>query len=409
MKKIFLLPLFLACSVLASAQSYFVFPSPGWKQGLLQTVWNGHIFDNTLVEAKYAHDTIIDGLPYTVTQLGGDQFTRQQGGKLYHLQITGNGNVEKLLYDFSAEVGDTIQNDFYSQGNYVLTVIKKEKIGNPTQDSLWYLEIRRAGFVPDTIKWLEGVGDLQAGLFQFAFPDGGLAHICTLNKLNQTIRSNNPTVYSANPIQQNWNCDYIYGQDLDNDGFRNHIPQSNTLELNNGIYPPLYITSAIHRECDTLVIVNKTGFSVYTQDGGNLQLVAPDLITGPGPQDQKLFFYNLQGIKKLIVSHQISDVYYIIDILGCTTQDCDDQNAAINSGQVEVPYNGIDDDCNPATLDDDLDQDGFVYTVDCDDQNAAVNPSQVEITYNGLDDDCDPLSLDDDLDQDGFALAEDCD
>ncbi len=39
---------------------------------------------------------------------------------------------------------------------------------------------------------------------------------------------------------------------------------------------------------------------------------------------------------------------------------------------VEVPYNGVDDDCNPLTLDDDLDGDGLSYTIDCDDTTPDV-------------------------------------
>jgi hypothetical protein len=90
-------------------------------------------------------------------------------------------------------------------------------------------------------------------------------------------------------------------------------------------------------------------------------------------------------------------------------EDCDDNNPNVNPGQIEVTYNGIDDDCNPATLDDDLDQDGFFLVDDCDDNNPDINPGQTEITYNGLDDDCNPSTLDDDLDQDGFLLVDDCD
>ena len=89
--------------------------------------------------------------------------------------------------------------------------------------------------------------------------------------------------------------------------------------------------------------------------------------------------------------------------------DCNDSDATVNPGQVEIPYNGKDDDCNPATLDDDLDGDGYVSALDCDDSNALVNPSQPELPYNGIDDDCNSASLDDDLDQDEFINVDDCD
>jgi len=70
------------------------------------------------------------------------------------------------------------------------------------------------------------------------------------------------------------------------------------------------------------------------------------------------------------------------------TDDCDDANADVHPGAAETPYNGLDDDCDPATLDDDLDQDGVVNADDCDDTNADINPSAAELC-NGVDDDCD--------------------
>ena len=89
--------------------------------------------------------------------------------------------------------------------------------------------------------------------------------------------------------------------------------------------------------------------------------------------------------------------------------DCDDTNPNVNPDQTEMPYNGVDDDCNAATLDDDLDQDGFLQEDDCDDDNPDINPDQTEIPYNGIDEDCNSATLDDDLDQDGFFIEDDCD
>ncbi|MDD5331877.1 MAG: putative metal-binding motif-containing protein [Candidatus Nanoarchaeia archaeon] len=68
--------------------------------------------------------------------------------------------------------------------------------------------------------------------------------------------------------------------------------------------------------------------------------------------------------------------------------DCDDTNIEVNPGETEIIYNGINDDCNAETLDDDLDQDGFVLANDCDDNNANVNPDMIE-SCNNVDDNCD--------------------
>jgi hypothetical protein len=89
--------------------------------------------------------------------------------------------------------------------------------------------------------------------------------------------------------------------------------------------------------------------------------------------------------------------------------DCDDTRADVNPGAAEVHYNGIDDDCNAATPDNDLDNDGYNAPEDCDDSNAVVNPGMAETPYNGLDDDCAPATPDDDLDADGFGISDDCD
>lgn len=70
--------------------------------------------------------------------------------------------------------------------------------------------------------------------------------------------------------------------------------------------------------------------------------------------------------------------------------DCDDNTTDISPGAVEIPYDGIDQDCDPSTADDDLDGDGYgVSDGDCDDANPDRNPGATDIPDDGIDQDCD--------------------
>jgi hypothetical protein len=96
--------------------------------------------------------------------------------------------------------------------------------------------------------------------------------------------------------------------------------------------------------------------------------------------------------------------------------DCDDGAATVYPGAPEVPYDGIDQDCDGDDVCD-VDGDGFDSVDcpdgdDCDDGDADINPDAAETWYDGVDADCDDAS-DYDADGDGFDSlsygGEDCD
>ena len=92
------------------------------------------------------------------------------------------------------------------------------------------------------------------------------------------------------------------------------------------------------------------------------------------------------------VSLDVDGDGYTIDGSGLGL-DCNDGNALINPGATEIPYDGIDQDCNSSDLTD-VDADTYASTQavggtpDCDDTNSAIHPGATEIVGDGIDQDC---------------------
>ena len=97
---------------------------------------------------------------------------------------------------------------------------------------------------------------------------------------------------------------------------------------------------------------------------------------------------------------------YAIEGGSCGAIDCDDNNAAVNPGAVEICSDGLDNNCNGLTDTADMnavdcplnctDNDGDGYSIeggncgamDCDDSNAEVNPAALELCGDGVDNNC---------------------
>jgi hypothetical protein len=89
--------------------------------------------------------------------------------------------------------------------------------------------------------------------------------------------------------------------------------------------------------------------------------------------------------------------YYLESELTANSGDCNDSNASVYPGAAEICGDGIDNNCNgsiddgcaPDPKDVDDDGDGFTETDgDCNDNNATIYPGAIEICGDGIDQDC---------------------
>ncbi len=77
------------------------------------------------------------------------------------------------------------------------------------------------------------------------------------------------------------------------------------------------------------------------------------------------------------------------------SSDCADDNYNVNPGAQEIAGDGVDNDCEAKTPDVDFDKDGYAYPEDCNDQDASIKPKQLDFC-DGVDSNCDGSTSDED-------------
>ncbi len=177
----------------------------------------------------------------------------------------------------------------------------------------------------------------------------------------------------------------------------------------------LSVTAAV-APGDSLFTIDGTAFTLVT--GGTQVVTVSFLGPDPGLYDGEVTLVSNDPDEPSVVVQVSVEIDGDLDDDGyVVSDDCDDTDATVNPGADDLPYDGIDSDCDGRS-DYDADGDGYDSAAysgdDCDDSNASVSPGTPEDGTNGIDDDCDgaideALSTED-RDGDGYSEADgDCD
>ena len=363
-------PLMLCCVSQKTFGQYYDFPYVGWNQSFTSGYWNGFAWVTGIGTVTITQDTVINGIKYFISGVNGSPM-RNENGKIYRLGYWNPGGpTERLEYDFTLGVNDTFPPNIYIH-NTLLKVITKEKITNFIGDSVWKMEL--INLDKDTFTWIEGIGDLRFGLITSVGFENSSTHMCTKDDKGRRLGDN----YKADFA---YDCDFIHGIDVDHDGYVVFDVKNTDIPFT---FLPNELLTVYHvRSCDNIrIAANNVAIHTEPKCGGTLIekstspfYISKDISTYPG----------------LYLSINCKD-FAVLRLYPCTKLDCNDNNTNINSGQIEILYNDLDDDCDSLTLDNDLDTDGHLYPEDCNDSDDSIYPGAIDLPANGIDEDCDGI------------------
>lgn len=372
-------PLLFLLLIITSAKSqYYEFPTLGWTQGYEYVdAYPPFMFAPWYNVQKCVGDTVLNGKTYRLlsnSRFAYDQFVRQEDGKIYRYYL----GRDQLLYDFSAVVGDTVDVYALPGAENVLQVVDKGTYLTNRGDNLIWMELSPVqGNATTNRFWLEGMGDQAWGfLYRYVgFETGG--------RPQATYDLGGP-IWEIDFPHPALPFDLLYGEDQDQDWVYNYYPKHREIIIDCSTFNHFNV-----RLCDTVTVVNDCQYPLYLTVNKTSNTIAP--LIAPG---DSYTLTNLTG--NFIIHHQydFNNFFYArVWTQTCFEHDCDESNPAIHSFAVEIPYNSIDEDCRPSTMDDDLDGDGFSLVEDCDDTDARINPAATEVPGNGIDENCDGNDL----------------
>ncbi|MBL3619527.1 MAG: putative metal-binding motif-containing protein [gamma proteobacterium endosymbiont of Lamellibrachia anaximandri] len=257
-----------------------------------------------------------------------------------------------------------------------------------------------------------------------ALTDGTITTILTPAETNPDIDSdgiadnadNCPAVANADQADADSDgtgdlCDdpTTYYQDSDSDGYGDSsVTQLVVMQ------PVGYVLD--NTDCDDSAAAVNPGATEVPDDGIDNNCDGQQAITYY--QDSDSDGYGNLSVTQVATSQPAG---YLLD-----NTDCDDSAAAINPGAIEVPDDGIDNNCDglqSKTYYQDADSDGYgnpaitqvatslpagylLNNTDCDDSAAAINPGAIEVPDDGIDNNCDGLQANtyyQDADSDGYG------